>query len=346
MSNSYPRLGRRTVAFRHESNPSIIRLFLACIIAGLCWRVPAASSAEREGDRLRASDLKDEVIVGREVNAGPMATAPVEIAIASYNVQCRPVLDDAKEKLPKISPLLNRFDVVLIQECFHGHQLLWAEANFPNKVYFGRPAANRVANSGLCILTRLPMGEVVMEHFRAVGEFQNRLASKGILLVRTRAAGISLDIYDTHMEAGHSPAAHEARMDQARQMVEFVNKHSPPDHAAVVMGDFNMGPRRAGKNWREHTPCHYASEEDFLARTAAYEVMFRGLHAKDAFDEVHGPKDDGIERLLYREGTRCHILPLACSVEGELFKREDGSSLSDGSPLVVRLRITPVEQPK
>ncbi|MFO0949166.1 MAG: endonuclease/exonuclease/phosphatase family protein [Planctomycetota bacterium] len=309
------------------------------------WDAQGSEPSEKQVARQPSlPDAKDEVVRGLGLGSAPRKDQAVEITIASYNVQCRPRIDDAAEKLPKISPLLNRFDVVLIQECFHGHALLWSRATFPNKVYFGRPAKNRVTNSGLSILTRLPMGEAEMEHFRSVGEFQNRLASKGILLVRTSVAGIPLDVYDTHMEAGHSQAAQRARLDQARHMVEFVAKHSPAGHAVIVMGDFNMGPRRAGKNWKEHTPCHYNSEEDFVHRTAAYQVMFDGLKAKDASDVLHGPTDDGIERLLFREGTLCKMEPLSCGFDGETFRRENGTSLSDGSPLIVRLRISPIKK--
>jgi hypothetical protein len=98
------------------------------------------------------------------------------------------VLDDAAGKLPRISPLLNGYDVVAVQECFQRHDLLWSKAEFPNKVYFGRLAAPwKLANSGLSILTRLPMGETLMEHYRDVGELQNLVASKGVLLVRLQA---------------------------------------------------------------------------------------------------------------------------------------------------------------
>ena len=70
-----------------------------------------------------------------------------------------PLAGSSRGKFPKISPLLNAYDVVLIQECFVRHDLLSAQANFPNKAYFGRPAPGKGVNSGLSVLTRLPMGK-------------------------------------------------------------------------------------------------------------------------------------------------------------------------------------------
>lgn len=288
-------------------------------------------------------DPADEIVRERAIDPAIKPGSPVELLIASYNVQARPLLDDAKEKFQLISPLLSKYDLVLIQECFTNHNVLWSKADFPNKVYFGRLASKgKVANSGLSILTRLPLGDLETEHFRDAGEFQNRLASKGILLARLQASGIPLDVYDTHMEAGASPAAQRARLGQADQVIKFVSKHSPPDHAVILMGDFNMGPRRPGKRWKDYRPNHYSSEEDTKARTAAFEKMRVGLQLRDAADDCYGPVDDGIERLLYREGTRCKIEPLECEFDTRRFRRPDGSQLSDGSPLVARLRITPL----
>jgi endonuclease/exonuclease/phosphatase family metal-dependent hydrolase len=292
-------------------------------------------------------DRGDEIVRGLPIEQAPAGGGPAEFVVASYNVQCRPFLDDAAEKLPKISPLLSPFDLVLIQECFVRHDLLWGQADFPNKVYFGRrgkPA--RVTSSGLSVLTKLPMGEVVGEHYRDVGELQNQLASKGILLVRLQIAGVAVDVYDTHMEAGSAAKSNAVQKGQARQVVEFITRHSPADHAVLLMGDFNMGPARPEKTWEQISPRHYYSPEDMKGRTEAFEIMRKGLKLRDAADEVYGPKDDGIDRLMFRTGTRCQIQPLSCAFAGSRFRRADGSPLSDGAPLIARIRLTPIQDKK
>lgn len=288
---------------------------------------------------LRKIDRQDDVIRGLPISKAPVPRA-TEFVIASYNVQTRPFLDRPKDKLPLISERLGIYDVVLIQECFTRHDLLWARADFPNKTYFGRLAgSDRLTNSGLSILSRLPMGETIGEHFRVNGELQNRAASKGMLLARLQAGGISIDVCDTHMEAGDSSAAQQARRKQALQVVEFVTRHSPREHALILMGDFNMGPARPGLSLREFG--HYSSEEDRKERTATFELMRSSLGLRDAADEVLGKRDHGIERLLFRDGENAHLTPLAVHVEHKRFCRDDGSPLSDGSPLVVRMKVTP-----
>jgi len=303
-----------------------------------CWAIVALLQMSSG----RVFGLDENVIVrGLTAGAASIPSTPTEVSLLSYNIQTRPILDDAKEKLPKISPRLKGYDVVAIQECFQRHDLLWAGTDYPNRVYFGRPSAPwKVANSGLSVLTRLPMSAVEMIHYRHVGELQNMLASKGALMVRLHVGRAAIDFYDTHMEAGDTDAAQRARLGQAAELVAFVKSNSPPSHAVILAGDFNMGPFRAGKGWRDYRPNHYASEKDMKSRTSAFKHVREVLALRDMLDELFGPVNDDIERYLFRNGTGCHLEPLACQRDNVNFRREDGSSLSDGSPLVARFRVT------
>lgn len=269
---------------------------------------------------------------------------PIEFAVATYNVQARPWLDDAQEKLPQISARLTGKDFFAIQECFQRFDLLAAQSGYPSHAYFGRLAAPwKLANSGLAAFTRLPVEGYVMEHFRQQGEFQNRIASKGILLTRLRLGGLPVDLYNTHMEAGDRPEAQRARAAQAQQMIEFVRRNSPLEHSVIVVGDFNMGPLRPAKTFAQYSPCHYSDQTDLEARTAAFEQMRGGLALRDAQDEVLGPVDDGIERFLFRAGVGHQLVPLSWHHEAEAYRRADGSALSDGAPSVVRFRLGPAQ---
>lgn len=267
------------------------------------------------------------------------AMGAVELTLLTYNVQCRPWLDDIDEKLPKIAAQLDGYDVVTLQECFSGYAHVAQGTDYPNRFYFNRLVYPwKVVNSGLATLTALPVRDVVFMHYGNSGEFQDHLASKGMLLTRLNAARHTIDIYNTHMEAGHSPGAQATRMKQAHQVVEFVRRNSPPAHSVIITGDFNMGPHREGKAWQDYAPNHYASQRDMEQRTAAFMVMFEGLGLRDANDELRGP-DDEIERYLYRPGTGYTLTPL--DMQRERLRRDDGTSLSDGSPTVMRFRLAP-----
>lgn len=289
----------------------------------------------------------DVVEVELPVTSSPKSAAaePFEFSVVTYNVQSRPWLDDTVEKLPKISPLLAGYDVVTIQECFENHAMLWASSGYPNRAYFGSLMHPfKLANSGLSTLSRLPMDKAEMEHYRRHGEWQNRVASKGILMTRLKAGAWTLDVYNTHMEAGGKPEAQPARMDQARQVVEFVTRNSPPEHAVIVCGDFNMMPLRADRGSAEYSPKHFDSEEDWQGRTSAFQVMFEGLGLRDASDELFGPTREDIERFLFRAPAGAELTPLSLEQDHQRFRREDGSALSDGSPYIARFQLSKAEK--
>jgi endonuclease/exonuclease/phosphatase family metal-dependent hydrolase len=304
---------------------------------GLFVLIPAALCA-------LALNLRD----GRDVveRTGPSALpAPidgeVEFTVATYNVQGRPVLDRTGRKFPLISPLLNGFDIVGIQECFQDHELLWDSATHRTKLHYGRLKAPwKVVGPGLTTLARFPMLERKTAFFHSASEAQNRLASKGMLMVRLDVGGKVVDLYNAHFDAGSSAGAQRSRREQGAQLAEFVLAHSPPEHSVIVVGDFNMGPSRPGKPWELFDPLWYHSEEDALSRTRTFDGMLRDLGLEDASERVHGPRLDDVDRVLYRAGEGHVLEPLSWARLGDRFVDPGGRPLSDHVPIAVRMRLS------
>jgi len=281
----------------------------------------------------------DEIVLGLPADAA-VPPAATEFTLASYNVQARPYLDEAAVKLPQISPKLNAFDVALIQECFERNDLLWSEAEHPNKVYFGRlDVPWRPVGSGLSALSRLPVSGVEHVHFRASGEFQNRLASKGVQLVRLVVGGMPVDVYNTHMEAGDRPEAHTARDAQAREMAAFVKAQSPESHAVILTGDFNMGPKQ-DRPYDPDRRGHYSTAEDRDKRAASFAIIVDSLGVRNAQIDLDGEIKEDIEHFLYRDGNGVKLTPLSLARD-DTFADANGHRLSDGAPLVARFRVEP-----
>ncbi len=153
------------------------------------------------------------------------------------------------------------------------------------------------------------MSRVIPYFFRAKAEIADRVASKGVLLTQWLIHQSVIDVYTTHMQACSSPAAQGARIRQMKELVKFVNQHSPPSHLVILSGDFNMGPRRDGKVWSDYKPNHYSSQNDMLQRTAVFEELTKELNLTDVSDQLLGPHLDHIERVLYRSGTQGHLTP-------------------------------------
>ena len=272
---------------------------------------------------------------------------PVEFTVATYNIQGRPVIDDTQGKFPEIGRRSNRFDIVGFQECFVNYDYLWRTLNHPVKVFDGTfRGITKPVGSGLSTVGSFPLNEVVQMHFSSKGELQNRPASKGILLVRFDIGGHNVDVYNTHMEAGSSEDAQEARWLQVEELVGFVADNSPPEHSVIFLGDFNMSPLR-----------DYHDDDTVTSRQLGFQAMMDGLGEGfyDASDEVQGVPDpetvgegdpawfrsgvENVDRVLYRAGQGASLIPLQWERLREEFRDDEGNYLSDHDPISVRFLL-------
>lgn len=262
-----------------------------------------------------------------------MAASDIEpVRVLLWNVYSLPsILTDGRSRVrvAAISPLLRKYDVVVLNEGFCNKDALLAEAGFDAA---GTKRLTRqwytLFDSGLLVLSRFPIRETIGEHFTHRARW-DWFAAKGLLLCRLQLpGGHNLDLVATHMQGGNSAAEQTARGRQADQTAAFVSRHCPADHSVLFCGDLNMGPT-ADPTGAAHS-VHYASPADAIARSAAYERMRVGA----GLSELTGgdPDDDfeGICRFLVRG-------PLARSVHRIPHGLPDG--LSDTGPLTVTVHL-------
>ena len=173
--------------------------------------------------------------------AAEEAAEPELLNVLSYNIQSRPVLDKSAEKNPQIGRRLTAFDLVGVQELFVGDGEFFRNTGGMAHVYFGKKRhAFKLVNSGLAVLAKCPAETSATEYFEDEGSLENRLGSKGILMVRYRIGGEPLDFYTTHLAAGTEEESGESRRNQVRQIIRFIKKHSPDGNAVILCGDFNL----------------------------------------------------------------------------------------------------------
>lgn len=262
----------------------------------------------------------------------PKEAKEVEFVICTYNVQARPLFDETKIKFTRMSPLLNRFDICALQECFKDHGRLWAQAEHQNKIFHGTlKHPFKITGSGLSLLSKLPLVTTENLHFESCGEFQNWPASKGVLMARYQAGVMTLDVYTTHIEAGKTPAAKKAKEGQAKELAAFVKKHTPPENNLIILGDFNMRPSRGPEDKEAHKD---------NAKIYAFDWLKEELELRDASDEFRGPVGREIDRIMFRPGKDCAMEVLHWQQDDPDFYHADGTTpLSDHSPVFVKFKM-------
>jgi hypothetical protein len=244
----------------------------------------------------------------------------------------------SKSRALAISPLLNGYDVVILNEAFVNARALLSATSHAHTYAPPRPPLSPL-NSGLLFLSKHAVVARGWERFRAVAALTaDVFAAKGIgyVTVEVERAGARygrVQLFGTHMQAAASAGAQAARMAQAEQAASFVARARDGAARLVVLaGDLNMGPR-------QHTEfdvfsCHYEHGRDARARCEAYERLLGGCGLREVRCEAADYAAD-ICRFLV-DGAGDEVLRY---VEmGEL----DGRALSDTRPMCLTVTLEEV----
>lgn len=247
-----------------------------------------------------------------------------------------------------ISPLLNDYDLVLVQESWVNpdppipglevfHEVLVSQVTHP---YLSQPAPpplgsdprrpEALVSDGLNRMSRFPFGELTRVMWEncfggadtSDGGAADCLSQKGFSVARTTVApGIEIDVYNLHGEAGNTPLDQQHRAADFEQLAEFIAGRSagPP---VIVGGDFNLNTDRS---------IDRGVFDTFLAATGLTDVCA----VVDCGDDR-----DRIDKFVYRSGGGVTIQALTHRFERETFRRADGAPLSDHDPLAVTFAWT------
>jgi hypothetical protein len=247
-----------------------------------------------------------------------------------------------------ISPLLNDYELVLVQEDFvdpdppvppfnFHHDDLISAVNHP---YLSTPATPPIGTDptrptalvadGLNRLSRFPFGEVTRVRWTncfggadtSDGGAADCLSQKGFSVATTTFAdGVTVDVYNLHGEAGSSPLDVEYSADDYEQLAAFMNDRST-GHAIIVGGDFNL---------------HTDEEPD----GTVYRTFLAATGLTDTCEVVDcGADADRIDKFAFRSGGGVTLTALTHSFERDKFMRDDGTQLSDHSALAVTFQWT------
>lgn len=263
----------------------------------------------------------------------------VELAVLSYNTHGLPAWvagDEPAERVPRIGALVDRYDVVLLQEDFAHHERL-AEAtshrivlrgNGPRFAWLGRLRflCGR-CGSGLTVLARGPVQQsarVLREPFLAcsgwLGSGNDCWATKGILMARLElGSGTAIDFFNLHLDAGDGPADRHAREEQIAQVARAIRVESD-GRPLIVGGDLNL---------------HYDDPED----RALFEKFRASLQLADSRAGLADPNGwpEKIDYLLFRDGNTADLELVEAGVANEF---ADGAGpLSDHPAIYARFRF-------
>jgi hypothetical protein len=204
-------------------------------------------------------------------------------SLLTYNVAGLPQLVSSSEpdvNVALISPLLNHYDVALVQEDFSYHSRLSARAAH---AYRSEPMRSSLAlmPDGLNWFSRFAFGWVHRVRWGQcngyLGAASDCLADKGFSFGEvTLAPGVTVDLYNLHAEAGSTPLDMEVRRGNFEQLADYVRTRSR-HHAVIVAGDTNL---------RMSVPRDVETLDRFLASTGLTDACRRFGCGEERLDRV------------------------------------------------------------
>lgn len=247
--------------------------------------------------------------------ATPPPVTEGELTLLTYNVAGLP--DGVSQSMPieytpQISPLLNLYQVALVQEDFAYHDLLVADAEHPYQSD-PHPVSDPEAlefGDGLNAFSQFELGALDRvtwaECFGTVSNGSDCLTSKGFFATTmTLSEGIDVIVYDLHMDAGGSEGDIAARDVQVGQLIAHIAANAG-DLPVIVAGDTNM------------------DEED----EASLQVLLDATGLVDVCRALDCGEEYRIDRVFVRSTALVELEPTAWEVD-DRFVDPEGNQLSD-----------------
>ena len=258
--------------------------------------------------------------------------------------------------IPKISPLLNAYDVVLTQEDFDWwlpgglaagldftqyHQRLRAATDHPyaTPVHPGPAAAGLdlatrpelLIGDGIGMLSRFPLEAFDQRAWTGCfggidtsdGGAADCLAMKGFRVATMRVGGAPVDVYSFHGEAGGSLTDQALQADDYAQLAAFIIEHSR-GRAVVIGGDTNLHITRG-------------PGDDDAADAQIWADLLAATGLRDVCDLTACRNPAIIDKVAIRSSRQLTLTAEAHAIPADRFTDEAGQPLSDHSPVVATI---------
>lgn len=247
----------------------------------------------------------------------------------SYNVAGLPQGVNADqfpvEHMPLISPRLNNYDLVAVQEDFYYHDVLIKDNHFPYKSkYF---ALNGGLGDGLNLFSKF----LILDYMRTAWENchgTDCLTPKGFTYSRLKLTPKAyIDVYDLHCNAGSDSADLAARRKNIAQLCEYI-KFRSKDHAVIILGDTNSRYTREGDDIRKILELGF--------KDAWIELEKGGI-----LPEQNGVTlaDEVVDKIFYRSNNTIKLTALEYDLPSSAFLDANGEWLSDHRPLFTKFQF-------
>lgn len=241
----------------------------------------------------------------------------------------------------KISPKLNAYDFVAVQEDFAYHGDLISSVNHP---YLTSHSGNVPFGDGMNFISEVPFADVKrITWSNRHGFFDNgndMLTPKGFMYCQAIIEpGVYVDIYTLHTDAGSSSGDYQARRSNITQIANYINTHSQ-GHAVIVLGDTNSRYTRAEDNFETALLEECGLSDPWIELVRGGSVP-PDVDALTDPTDLNGPNFEVVDKIFYRSSPAVTLSPIHYQLEDAYFTDENGEQLSDHYAISTTFQYTP-----
>lgn len=256
----------------------------------------------------------------------------------SYNVAGLPdfLTDSSPEKyMILVSPLLNDFDIVHVQEDFCYHDSLLA---FNNHNEVSNPLASCVPESdGLNTFTNYKIKEFERQAWNQCAGF-DCATPKGFSYSKIELhKGVYIDFYNVHCNAGGGIDDLAARRNNLKQLIDYMEVKSAGE-AVILMGDFNNRYTRIGDSIRIFQDLGFTDVWLYLIRNGDVPIQ-NDIRLEDCYPISTSIDCEAVDKVFYKSSDEMQIEAITYQLGDDIryfYEGNDTLPLSDHEPLMVQ----------
>lgn len=269
--------------------------------------------------------------------------------VLSLNVAGLPdILSSSNPKVntAKMSPLLNNYDIVSVQEDFAYHNELISQVTLP---YLTPHSGNVPTGDGMNFLTNYPLYETTRytwkDRYGLIDNGADQMTPKGILYSSVEIEpGYFIDIYNIHTDAGSDEGSYAARRSNMIQLAQLIDQRSI-GKAVIVIGDTNSRYTREQDNFETAVLETCGLKDPWIDLIRDGEVPSDGDALMDS-DNRNSATNEVVDKIWYRSGRNIDLEAIQYALLETEFTDENGAQLSDHYPITATFQYTLNEEIK
>ena len=258
--------------------------------------------------------------------------------ILSYNVGGLPeIISSSKpSKYTKlISPKLNDYDIINVQEDFGYNAELTSQLKLPYRTEF---TGNVPLGNGLMTFSKFPLYMTSNEKWKdthgIIEDGADQMIPKGFCYSSVEVKpGYFIDIYNIHTDANTDEKSMAARRSNMAQLSEYINNVSA-GKAVIVFGDTNSRYTREGDDFYELLLKPSGLKDAWIEN-----VMNGAIPPKGESRMVNdlGQEGEVVDKIFFRSGKNILINASTFKILLTEFTDNEGNQLSDHYPITSRI---------